>query len=570
VKRHAAPLLVVAAMASCLAYVDSASALATKQSLALASGAIALAASLSFSRALPRANRAWLAGVAYVAWTAFSALWGAEGALLGLGVTVASAALGSASATLGCERARWVATRSALLVGAVLTLGVLASFVAGRRGFALHAGQGNPNWTGLVLAVAWPLAITDALVARASTALRVLLSASFAVALIVTGSRAGAVAGVVGCAIVILGGAARRLRLVWATAAVILASLAVVTLSSAFGTGPAGVTSATDAETSLRGRLFIHRVSAEAALEHLPLGVGLGRFHAAFLARQGRELAELAPAEAAQRFENATTAHQDFLQTVLEAGPIALIFLGAALALAFHQHFRTGFHGGAGALAAAATAALADSPFRETTAPILLALVFAALPAGAGTATPRTRYAWVLLELALLAAVSTLLPKSFGAFAASQARQRALDAEPRERRALLLRAVELDPTNAAAVLELGTARHELGDRDGALRDFERAERLAPDLATAVALGNTLLESDRPSEARASFERAVALHPGSFRARVGFAETLRRLGRFTDAETQASIAVRLLPGDARARTLLDAIREQRADHELGLP
>jgi tetratricopeptide (TPR) repeat protein len=569
VKRHAAPLLVVAAAASCLAYVDGASALATKQSVALASGAIALAASLSFSGALPRANRAALAAVAYVAWTAFSALWGAEGALLGLGVSVAAAALGSATATLGSERARWVATRSALLVGALLTLGVLASFVAGRRGFALHAGQGNPNWTGLVLAVAWPLAITDPRVARASTALRVLFSASFAMALIVTGSRAGAVAGAVGCAIVILGGGARR-RPVWATAAVVLASLALVILSNAFDTGSASVTSAGDAETSLRGRLFIHRVSAEAAIEHLPLGAGLGRFHAAFLQRQGRELAELTPAEAAQRFENATTAHQDFLQTALEGGPIALIFLGAAIALAFHQHYRTGFHGGAGALAAAATAALADSPFRETTAPILLALVFAALPASAGAATPRTRYAWAVLQLALLAATAALLPKSFGALAASHARHRALDAEPRERRALLLRAVELDPTNAAAVLELGTAHHELGDRQGALHEFERAERLDADLATAVALGNTLLESDRPSEARESFERAVALHPGSFRARIGFAETLRRLGRFTDAETQASVAVRLLPGDARARALLDAIREQRADHELGLP
>jgi tetratricopeptide (TPR) repeat protein len=569
VRQSAASLLVAAAAASCLVYVNGASARSTKQSVALTLAAIALALSLSFTRVFPRANRAWLVGLAYVAWTALSALWGAEGAVLGLGVPLAAVALGSVSATLGTERAGFIANRSGLLVGGVLALWVLAGFVAGRRGFALHAGLGNPNWAGLVLAVAWPLAITDPLVARASVALRVLLSAAFAMALVATDSRAGAVAGVVGCAVVVLGRAPARLRAAWGTGAVALVALAVIALSSAPGVDHERTASAR-AETSLRGRLFIHRISAEVAFEHLPFGAGLGRFHTTFLERQGRALAELAPAEAAERYENATTAHQDFLEALLEAGPIALMLLVAALALGLLQQLRRGFYGGAGALAAASTAALADSPFRETPTPILLALVFAALPAAPGTATPRTRRAWQLLQVALLAATAALLPKAFGALASSHARQLALDTEPRARRDLLLRAVELDPANAAVVLELGTARLELGDHDGALRDFERAERLDGGLTTAVALGNTLLESESPREALAHFERAVALHPGSFRARVGLAETLRRLARFAEAELQAAVAVRLLPGDTRARALLDAIREQRADSELGLP
>jgi O-antigen ligase len=484
VRPSAASLLVAAAAASCLAYVEGASARATKQSVGLTLGAIALALSLSFASAFPRANRAWLVGLAYVAWSAFSAFWGAEGALLGLSLPLAAVALASVSAMLGAERAHWIATRSGLVVGLVLALWVLAGFLAGRRGFALHAGLGNPNWAGLVLAVTWPLAITDPLVARAPVVLRVLLSGAFAMALLATDSRAGAVAGVVGCALVVLGGAPRRLRPVWGMAAVALLALAVIVMSSAPGVDHGPTASARDAETSVRGRLFIHRVSAEAALEHLPFGAGLGRFHTAFLERQGRALAELPPAEAAERYENATSCHQDFLEALLEAGPIALTLLAVALALALHQHLRLGFYGGAGALAAASTAALADSPFRETPAPILIALVFAALPPAAGTPAPRTRRAWQLLQVALLAATAALLPKAFGALAASQARHRALDAEPRERRDLLLRAVELDPANAAAVLELGTARLELGERDGALREFERAERLDGGLATA--------------------------------------------------------------------------------------
>jgi tetratricopeptide (TPR) repeat protein len=572
VTRALPALVVVAAAASCLAYTDGASASATKRLVALVTAAVVLAVSLAGGASRRDGwNAAWVAGVGFVLWSALSAIWGSEGAVLGLGMPVAALGLGSVSASLGLERARRVATLVGLVVGAALAGLVLAAWALGERGFALHAGQGNPNWAGLVLAVALPLSLADPLWAHGSAAtqraLRFGCGAVIMAAIAATESRTGLVAGFIAVAVLALSGGRRQPRRAFGMTS-LAAALAFVVVFCATGTGDAEATRASGAERSLHGRLWIHGVTLRAALRELPWGAGLGRFHETFLAEQGRALAQHAPNDAALAFQNATTAHQDFLEVTLEGGPIALVLLGAALFTAFRLQWRLEFAGGAAALAAFTTAALADSPLRETPAPILLSLVVAALPATPAPGPPgRWLPAW-LLRLGLLASAGLLLPNALLAFLSNRARAAALEAPPERRLELLERAARLDPTDAAVSLELGTARLELGNVDGALRDLRHAERLARDPASAAALGNALVARRDLVGARLSFARAVALNPGSFRARVGLAETLRRLGRFNDAETHAAVAAALLPGDARARELLDRIREQRTDAMLG--
>jgi tetratricopeptide (TPR) repeat protein len=573
VRRALAALLVVTAAASCLAYTESATASATKRVLALTGAAIVLAVSLT-SSATPRLGwrPGWIAALGFVSWSALSSLWGAEGAVLGLGVLVAAAAFGSVSASLGSERARAIAMRVGLVVGVALASFVLAAWAFGERGFSLHAGQGNPNWAGLVLAVALPLALADSPWTAAPQsrrrALRFATGAVMTLAIAATASRTAIAAAFAAVTVLALAGA-RRDR--WRALSIVLVAAAVagaVTLGTN-ATGGAQATRATDTGRALEGRLWIHGITLRAALDHLPWGAGLGRFHETFLTEQGRALSQLSPGNAALAFQNATTAHQDFLEVTLESGLVALLLLIAALVIAFRLHWRFEFAAGAGTLAAFAVAALADSPLRETPVAILIGLVLAALPGTAPRDPPSGgRRAW-LLRLGLLACAGMLLPNALLAFIASRARTAALEATPERRLELLQRATRLDPTHAGTALELGTARLELGDVEGAVRDLRRAERLDGDPASAAALGNALVARNELGAARAAYERAVTLNPGSFRARIGLAEALRRLGVFADAETHAAVAVALLPGDARARELLDRIREQRTDATLGV-
>ncbi len=570
-KRALAALLVVAAAASCLAYAGGASAFAAKRLVALATVVLVLATSLA-GGATPRVgvNPAWLAGLAFMLWSAASALWGADGSVHGLGVLIGALGFGSVSASLGGEHARRVAALTGLAVGGVLAVLVIALWFAGSRGFSLHAGQGNPNWAGLVLAVASPLAVSAPLPARwparARRAFRIGCGVVLVAAIAATASRTAMIATLAGFAVLALArahGVARRVLGALLLAAAVAGALSFGMLA----TGRAETTRHDGIARALHGRLWIHGVSLRAAVEHAPWGAGLGRFHEAFLREQGRALLQRPPAAAARTFQNATTAHNDFLDVALEGGPLSFLLLAGTLGLAFRQHWRLGFAAGAGSVLAFATASLADSPLRETPAPILLSLVLAALPGTASEERPGRGAR--LVQLCVLATAGALLPNALLAFAASRARTAARDAPPAERLELLRRAAELEPTNAAIALELGSAHLELGDIRGAVADLQRAERLDRDPASAVALGNALLSAAELESARAAYERACALNPGSFRSRVGLAEGLRRLGRFSEAETHARAAIALLPGDARARELLDRIREQHAGATLGL-
>jgi tetratricopeptide (TPR) repeat protein len=576
-------LLVGFCVAACLIYDPSAKAEEPKCALVLCGATVALGWWLWARRGLTTYHPAWGWGAAFVGWTALSALWGRPGPLLGN--CWGALGLGLVVASRGDGEARRVVQATAILVAAASSTVVMASWVGGASGMALHAGQGNPNWLGLLLGTSSVLALGALLDAPTSRGVRCGLWATVALcipALVVSESRVGWVGAVAGFVVLAVGSPTRKKRLIVAAVGVVF--LAAIAVRSA---GPRGSTSSRAARTaaaasghdesrglvardntpsaSLGGRIFIQRIAAETALGKLPFGTGLSGFARAFLERQGTVLARLTPSEAARRFSNATTAHNDWIERAVESGPLGLVLLVGAWLLAVRGHWRQKWPAGAAALVTSGVEALGDSPLHLPAPTLLVALLFAALPGHPTRAVGWSRSASV--GAVLLVGCAWLGPRAWSSWLGTRTRTHADAAAPDLRLALLEKSVRIDPWSGEGALALGLERLGRGDAAGALGELTRAVNLLGDVATFVAIGNARLTLDQPEEARAAYQRALRLNPGSARARINLSETLRRLGRLDQAETEARIALTLLPGDARLRELLDAIRERRMDAEL---
>jgi hypothetical protein len=400
-------------------------------------------------------------------------------------------------------------------------------------------------------------------------------------ALAVSESRVGWVGALVGMVVLAVGSPARQDRLRVAACG-LLFLLAIGVESGGAGGSAASPTTRVTAPTghaesrgrasrentpsaSLGGRIFIQRIAAETALAKLPFGTGLGGFARAFLERQGVVLARLTPPDAARRFSHATTAHNDWIECAVESGPLGLVLLVGAWLGAVRGHWRQRWPAGAAALVTLGVEALGDSPLHLPASMLLVALLFAALPGLPTRAVSRSRS--VGLGAVLLLGCAWLGPRAWSSWLGTRTRTRADAAAPDLRLALLEKSVRIDSWSGEGALELGLERLGRGDAAGALGELGRAEGLLGDVATFVAIGNARLALDQPEEARTAYQLALALNPGSARARINLSECLRRLGRLDQAEAEARIALTLLPGDARLRELLDAIREQRMDSEL---
>jgi tetratricopeptide (TPR) repeat protein len=78
---------------------------------------------------------------------------------------------------------------------------------------------------------------------------------------------------------------------------------------------------------------------------------------------------------------------------------------------------------------------------------------------------------------------------------------------------LIGKAVQIDPTNAAAFANLGSALHALKDLEGALAAYDRSVAIQQGFARAHFLrGNVLYELKMPEPAVASYDAAIALQP----------------------------------------------------------
>jgi len=119
--------------------------------------------------------------------------------------------------------------------------------------------------------------------------------------------------------------------------------------------------------------------------------------------------------------------------------------------------------------------------------------------------------------------------------------------------AYLRKAMALAPTRAAPHHKLGTALFYLGDRRGALDQFQEAVRLSPAFAAAhYALGVMHEEAGERRRAIESFSAAVAAEPLHVDARLGLADALRRSGQLEPSLAEYGRILQIDPGAVKAR------------------
>jgi CRISPR-associated protein Csy1 len=123
-------------------------------------------------------------------------------------------------------------------------------------------------------------------------------------------------------------------------------------------------------------------------------------------------------------------------------------------------------------------------------------------------------------------------------------------------RAALERAVALQPTFAAAWQRLGILRGEGGDANGALEAFAHVVAIEPANARAFNnLGNALRALGRADDARAAFRRAVDLDPGYALALANLALAMWDVGDLDAAEATARRALAVNPPRTQRRRIL---------------
>jgi tetratricopeptide (TPR) repeat protein len=124
------------------------------------------------------------------------------------------------------------------------------------------------------------------------------------------------------------------------------------------------------------------------------------------------------------------------------------------------------------------------------------------------------------------------------------------------------RAVELDPEEASAHMNLSVALHRLGQDGAALVAAQRALELRPrDARGLVVVGTALVSMGRTSEALRAFEDAVRADPQLPLTRLALADFHRQAGRDADASREYRQALELAPdlADARFGAALSAVR-----------
>jgi predicted Zn-dependent protease len=145
-------------------------------------------------------------------------------------------------------------------------------------------------------------------------------------------------------------------------------------------------------------------------------------------------------------------------------------------------------------------------------------------------------------------------PSAAARIALSYAQQASFQIEAA--RANLRTAVSEHPADALAWARLGELELMLGNREQASDAAAEAERLAPDLARAkLVRGFTALAELRKDDARAAFERAVALRSADPLAHLGLGLVETSLGDIAAGRQRLEVAVALDSGNALLRSYL---------------
>jgi tetratricopeptide (TPR) repeat protein len=119
------------------------------------------------------------------------------------------------------------------------------------------------------------------------------------------------------------------------------------------------------------------------------------------------------------------------------------------------------------------------------------------------------------------------------------------------------------------LVTLGTALQSQGRLEEALKAFDKAVQLKPDVAELWKnLGNVLMALQRPAEALLSFQHILTLDPRHWEAAYQSAVLFHQLGRLEEAVKHFDLCIRLKPDHAltlraRARSLRDMNRLEEA-------
>lgn len=504
-----------------------------------------------------------LGGIGLVAFFGASLAWsrhpdGAQHVLW-----LAGLALGIGCAALPRRQRIAIATHCALIIGGVTGL-VVAVQLMSARGMALHGGHGNPNWAGLVVAVALPLGVHAVWSFEGRWRIHAWVCVALSlVALLACGSHTAWFA--VASATVVCS----RKRILGAA---LLAGLLGYLFFSPSLTA------------ALSGRLWIWRVATD-VLAHNPLvGGGSGEFPFAFLEAQGHRLGALALEDVPARFVNATTAHNDWLQAGCDGGLLGVALLLATGLLGVVAHWRA-WRAGAAALIVVGVAMLGDSPLHQPGVVVLVGITLAAAPSppppsppsppsppprsprtsGASAKRAQGRRLRRAVGVALVfAAVAVAMPGQARRWLSQRELVAARGLGPAPRLVSLERAVALDPSFGEALLELGLHQYQLGQHAPALVSLDRsADRLA-NVSTSVAIGNAKLQTGDTAGAIRAFREALAKHPALVRAHVNLAEALRRDHQWEQASAHVDAARELQPHLPETLKLEEQLRRDTID------
>ncbi|MBM4375862.1 MAG: hypothetical protein FJ095_12315 [Deltaproteobacteria bacterium] len=434
----------------------------------------------------------------------------------------------------------------AFAVSFPLALAALVAIEALRRG-PIHGGFGHGNALGLAVLPCAPIAVERlgaALLPGVSRRARAIgpPAAALVSALLVLACSESRTAWVALVFAGVVALAARRPRALWLAVPLILVGGLVLARSGG--------------AHALEGRRWIARASLRALIEVAPFGAGTGGFSRAFLEGQAKELAALAPRDAATAFVNARTPHGDALGLAVVGGVV-----GVALAAAFVLVAARGrTPGELASLGVVLVAGLGDDVLVTPVVALTIGLTTAARP------LPFARRLHTLALVAILLASALLLPTFVRRYGSQRMLHEAERASARldDPRPLLLRARRIDPTDGEVALGLGLAHLVEREPERALAPLEVARARFADVGASVALGNAEMALDRPRSAVAAYREALRLDPGSFRARANLVEALRSVGALEEARAELAIARTLQPHHSKLEAIAERLRRSAID------
>lgn len=458
-----------------------------------------------------------------------------------------SVSQGEAARLLFCGLVFWTAGRSFALAGAEFfpaawsagasTAAAWAVFEAAGGAPRPFASFGNPIFLGTALASSLPISLAGAWAPGRSRGWWGAAAALQGAGLLLTHSRAAVFGLLAGLAL-------------WA-----LARLRGRALAAALG---AAAASAGAAAWAFQGREWTHALIWRDALAlwraHPLLGCGLGRFHLEFPAFASAALRARWP----EGKVIVNFAHNEYLQTLAETGPLGLAALAGVPVAAWlllrrdepapHSLAR----GAAAAGALALFAAAAASPDLRFGASAFAA--FALLAAGSRV-EPGGRAAADVLPAGALVLFAGLAVQPALAVRRNALETPFHDGAAAERVPGAERRVALSPGDADAAEELGYVRAKASDFDGARAAFRRAAELDPGRPGPLNnLGNLSYLAGDFEGAASWWERSLAASPEQIDARLNLAKLLCERGRLKACALHLDEVLRREPGNPKARVL----------------